>query len=326
MKTLLRFALATAFALAATLAASAADMPSAPRKKILVFTKSSGFQHDAIRTENQPGRGYGFRVLHALAAKNNLELTLSKDGSPFSPEYLAQFDGFIFYTTGDLTQTNSDGRGDNMPPMSPAGKAALLQAIADGKGFVGIHSASDSFHSFGRNTHVPQRFDDDGDAADDYIKMLGGEFIRHGAQQKTRVIVADAKFPGVEAIPGDWAPQEEWYSLKNFARDMHVILVQETAGMTGVEYQRPPYPSTWIRPHGKGRVFYTSLGHREDIWDHPAFQAVLTGGINWTIGRFETDVTPNLAKAAPGAHVLPKYVAPASPAPKKAEPAKAEKK
>lgn len=326
MKTLFRLALAAACALAAVSFAHAADMPSAPRKKILVFTKSSGFQHDAIRTENQPGRGYGFRVLHGLAAKNNLELTLSKDGSPFSPEYLAQFDGFIFYTTGDLTQPDSDGRGDKLPPMSPAGKTALLQAIAGGKGFVGIHSATDTFHSHGRNTHVPQRFDDDGDSADDYVKMIGAEFIRHGAQQKSRVIVADAKFPGAETIPAEWAPHEEWYSLKNFARDMHVILVQDTAGMTGVEYQRPPYPHTWIRPHGKGRVFYTSMGHREDMWDHPAFQAVLTSGINWTVGRFETDTAPNLAQAAPQAHVLPKYVAPAPAAPKKAEPVKAEKK
>jgi len=96
-------------------------------------------------------------------------------------------------------------------------------------------------------------------------------------------------------------------------------LVQDTAGMTGAEYKRPPYPSTWIRMHGKGRVFYTSLGHRDDIWNHPAFKALLTGALNWSLGRVEADVTPNLKQVAPGANSLPAYEAP--PPPKSAAPA-----
>ena len=91
--------------------------------------------------------------------------------------------------------------------------------------------------------------------------MIGGEFIRHGAQQPSRLITADAKFPGMAAMPANFAPMEEWYSLKNFAPDLHVLLVQDTAGMKGAEYQRPPYPSTWVRLHGKGqgRVFKLRL-------------------------------------------------------------------
>jgi len=114
----------------------------------------------------------------------------------------------------------SDPRGDSNPPMTSEGKAALLQAVAAGKGFLGTHSATDSFHSFGRNMHVPERFLDDGDQADDYVKMIGGEFIRHGAQQKTRLIKADPKFPGLGVMADDWAPMEEWYSLKNFAPNL----------------------------------------------------------------------------------------------------------
>lgn len=289
--------------------ALAADAPA--RKRVLVFTKSSGFQHEAVKLQLKDGReGYGFPVLRALGEKNNIEFVYSKDGSLFTPEYLAQFDAFVFYTTGDLTKQKSDPRGDEFPPMTPAGKAAFLAAITGGKGFIGLHSATDTFHTGGNNEHVPQRWIDDGAAADDFVKMIGAEFIRHGKQQVAMLTVADKKFPGMSAVPEGYGLYEEWYSLKNLAPDMHVLLVQETKGMVGDEYQRPAYPCTWARMHGKGRVFYTSLGHREDIWTSPVYQSLLEGALNWAVGRVQADVTPNLATAAPGANKLPVYVPP----------------
>jgi hypothetical protein len=71
--------------------------------------------------------------------------------------------------------------------------------------------------------------------------------------------------------------------------------------MDGVDYQRPPYPLAWARPHGKGRVAYTALGHREDVWDSAAFQAMLTGLLQWAGHRADGDLTPNLASVAPEA-------------------------
>jgi hypothetical protein len=134
--------------------------------------------------------------------------------------------------------------------------------------------------------------------------MIGGEFIAHDDQQKGHQIVVDAKFPGIAALPADFGPNEEWYTMKNFPADLHVILMQDTAGMKGTDYARPPYPSTWARMQGKGRVFYTSMGHREDVWMSPEFQSVLFGGINWAIGRVDADVTPNIATVAPKANEL----------------------
>ncbi len=292
--------------------ASAADAVPA-RKRVLVLTKSSGFEHEAIKPVLKDGRpGYAFPVLDELGRKLNIDFVFSKDAWRFTAEYLAQFDAYFFYTTGDLTLAKSDPRGDGLPPMTPAGKAALLAAIAGGKGFIATHSATDTFHTGGHNEHGPRRWADDGAAADDYVKMIGGEFIRHGKQQVAKLTVADSKFPGMATVPAGYAPMEEWYSLKNLAADMHVLLVQETAGMEGDEYQRPPYPCTWVRKHGEGRVFYTSLGHREDIWTSPVFQAVLEGGIQWALRRVEADVTPNLATVAPGANQLPVSAPPAS--------------
>ena len=193
--------------------------------------------------------------------------------------------------------------------MTLAGKQALLDAVRHGKGFVGLHSASDTFHSPGNKVaKVPARYREDGDKADDYIKMLGGEFIIHGQQQASHLIVIDPHFPGIALMTPRVALTEEWYSLKNFAPNLHVLLVQDTAGMTGPEYARPNYPSTWIRRHGQGRVFYTSLGHRDDMWRSARYQALLLGAIRWTTGQVEADLTPNLEVAAPQARVLPPFV------------------
>ena len=75
--------------------------------------------------------------------------------------------------------------------------------------------------------------------------------------------------------------------------------------MEGAPYARPSYPSTWAHMYEKGRVFYTNMGHRDDVWNSALFQSVLVGGLNWAVGRVEADVTPNLDQAAPKANVLP---------------------
>ena len=93
---------------------------------------------------------------------------------------------------------------------------------------------------------------------------------------------------------------DEWYALKNMPEDMHVILVQNTKGMKGREYQRPSYPMTWARNFGKGRVFYTSMGHREDVWENPMYQGLLIGALGWATGRVNVDVTPNIKEVTPG--------------------------
>src|SRR5438045_8049555 len=103
---------------------------------------------------------------------------------------------------------------------------------------------------------------------------------------------------------------DEWYSLTDFSRDLHVLLVQEPEGMTGIPSRRPPYPSTWARMHGKGRVFYTSMGHREDVWTNPLLQEILLGGLSWANGDAEADVAPNIEKITPDCWTLPPVSAP----------------
>jgi hypothetical protein len=269
---------------------------SGKQRKVLFFSKSSGFEHSVIRRPNgEPS--FAEKLLQQWGPEENIEFTFSKDGSLFTPDYLGQFDAFFFVTTGDLTKSGTDKN----PPMSPEGKRAFLEAIHQGKGFIGSHCAADTFHSANYD-HPDTRYKDDAEnQRDPYIVMLGGEFIIHGAQQPSRMIPTDKNFPGMQSFPEDFKPQEEWYSLKNFAENLDVILVQDTQGMKGNMYQRPPYPATWARSYGSGRVFYTSMGHREDVWTNPVFKKLLLGGIHWACGDAHASVKPNLKQAAPGA-------------------------
>src|SRR5262249_42658175 len=90
---------------------------------------------------------------------------------------------------------------------------------------------------------------------------------------------------------------EEWYSLKNFAPDLHVILVQDTKGMKNLDYERPPFPATWARKHDKGRVFFTSMGHRDDVWQNKkTFQPLLLGALAWATGNVQAQIPANPAQ------------------------------
>ncbi|MGN6134361.1 MAG: ThuA domain-containing protein, partial [Aureliella sp.] len=260
-------------------------------------TRSQGFQHDCVRRKG--GKlSLAETIVTELGGKHNFEVVCEKDGRVFESADFPKFDGFLFESQGDLTAEKSV---DGTPPMSAAGKKALLDAVAGGKGFVGCHCASDTFHSKGGQWQNQSR-----DEVDPYLAMLGGEFIRHGRQQSARMKAVDPKFPGMDKAGEGFDLNEEWYSLKNFASDMHVILVQETQGMKDADYDRPPYPATWARKHHDGRVFYTSMGHREDVWTNPIFQSLVVGALRWATGQAEADLTPNLDRVTPEASKLPK--------------------
>jgi uncharacterized protein len=299
---------AAAFGLALTGLSSSALATQSKPKRVLFFSKSSGFEHDMIKRKHGE-RSKAENILAELGDKHGIDFSFSKDGSLFTPDYLSQFDAYFFYTTGVLTESGTD----KQPPMTPEGKMAFLDAIKNGKGFIGTHSASDTFHKGEGNGvaegSAPTRYKNYGEEADPYILMLGGEFIRHGSQQKVHMRCVDKSFPGQSAVPDDFALLEEWYSLKDFAPNLHVLLVQETGDMkkTGPDmvYDRPPYPATWARMYGQGRVFYTSMGHRDDVWTNPVFQSVLMGGLAWAVRNVEADVTPNIKQVTPGAWDLP---------------------
>jgi uncharacterized protein len=251
----------------------AADEKKNP--KILYFTKSAGFVHSVVDRKGKP-LAFSEKVLTTLGEKNGFDVVCSQDAAVFDGD-LGQYDLIAFYTSGD--------------PLNKAQKKKLLDAVAAGKPFVGIHAATDTFR--GKKE------------VDPYIAMIGGEFLNHGQQQKAKMKVVSANFPGVKALGEGFAMNDEWYACKNFAKDLHVILLQETKGMKGDMYKRPDFPATWAKMSGKGRVFYTSMGHREDVWENKKFQDVLLGGIAWALGNVEADIAPNIAEVAAEANAKP---------------------
>ncbi len=272
---------------AAIVGASAAHLVKAgaqgPTKKLLFFTKSSGFEHSVVRREGT-APAFAERIMIDLGKSHGYDVTVSKDGAVFEPDQIGEFDAFALYTTGDLTQP---GRDQN-PPMSPRGLEAFFEAVLDGKGLVGMHCASDTFHS-PKNGPVSR-----------FVKLIGGEFSGHGPQESCKLFITDSEFPGVAPFGTEFELFEEWYAQKNLGDDLRVLIAHDTESMDHPLYERPNFPETWLRTEQKARIFYTSMGHREDVWTSELFQGLVLGGLAWATGQVEVDTTPNIKEVTPG--------------------------
>jgi type 1 glutamine amidotransferase len=256
-------------------------------KKLLVVTTTTSFRHSSIPTaekilaqlahdsgeftvdfvEQPPGQAAtGFPAKLApddqAAFDEKLKTVLQK----LSPENLKNYDGVIFAsTTGDLPIPDKQG---------------FLDWIKAGHAFIGVHAASDTFHGWPA-----------------YAEMLGGEFAHHGRQVSVDCINMDPSNPATAHLPKVWTiSQEEIYQFKNYdPAKVHDLLILDKHPETGAPGH---YGVSWCKDYGAGKVFYTSLGHREDIWDadpdlkerknsveiSKAYQAHVLGGIEWALG------------------------------------------
>ena len=253
-------------------------------KKVLVVTTTTGFRHSSIPTAEKViaelGQKSGlFTVEYARVDPSAAEYKLP-DGKPdkakieaaikdvlaakMSPAALKKYDAVIFAnTTGDL-------------PLPD--KQAFIDWIKSGKGFVGMHSATDTFHHF-----------------EPYLDMIGGEFKTHAQQLEVQPINEDPQCPACAHLGKDWKVFDEIYQMKNFdSSKVHGLLTLDKK--PDVKDPAPgEYPIAWCKEYGKGRVFYTSLGHREDVWDPAwkdrknspevaeAYQKHILEGIKWAL-------------------------------------------
>ncbi|MCL2743396.1 MAG: ThuA domain-containing protein [Planctomycetaceae bacterium] len=303
--------LAVAAAAVVMIFAAVSEAQEAKKAKALHFTRSRGFIHDPARWIPAEEATISGKALKKYFADKNIEVVETQDGGVFDGD-ISQYDVFIFYTSGKLSdekEIDKDGNDRREPQehaITKAGFDKLLAAIRAGKGFVGIHSATDSLF-------------DTGDANDSYTKLVGARFVSHGAQQSATVSATKPiQVPWIKKLPdGKDTAWEEWYAMKWYNPDIHVILVQETAGMKGAQYERPNFPSSWIRSEGKGRVAYLAYGHRNDFWIDPpggpskenpigSAESIKKVGdiVEWAVGRYELDTTPNLKEVTPGAETL----------------------
>ncbi len=252
-------------------------------KKVLVVTITTGFRHSSIPVAEKVIAALGkdsqaFSVEYARVEPRD-EQFKGVDGKPdsakvdaavkavlaekMSPEALKTYDAIIFAnTTGDL-------------PLPD--RQAFIDWIKSGKGFVGMHSATDTFHNFRP-----------------YIDMIGGEFQAHKEQVEIQPLNNEPECPACKHLGNNWKAFDEIYIMKSF----DPAKVDKLLTLDKHPNDKTPgvYPISWCKEFGKGRVFYTSLGHREDMWDPnwtdrknskevaEAYQKHILSGIKWALG------------------------------------------
>ena len=259
--------------------------------KVLHFTRSQGFEHGPAKLLDDGTTPSG-RGLKDYFADKNIELIEAQDGSLFDGD-LEQYDAFIFYTSGNLLDARGS-KNDQAKPMTADGLRKMIDAIRGGKGFVGIHAATDTHSGLIE------------DGVDIYTKLVGGRFTSHGPQQfATLTVVEPTSFPFLKESGKRITTWDEWYAMNQFNKDMHVILIQETEGMEGKDYARPPFPLSWIRQEGQGRAAYSSFGHDNRYFQNKENVRRIGELVEWSIGRFDADTTPNIDKVTPGAGQMP---------------------
>jgi len=231
-------------------------------KHLLIVTVTKGFRHSSIPTAEKvlAELGQSSKVFTVDYVRNDEDMA-----AKMTPEKLKRYDGFVFAnTTLDL-------------PLPD--KTAFLNEIKGGKAFIGMHAASDTFHG-------------KGDTVDPYIEMLGGEFLTHGPQVGVECLVQDSKHPATKHLGESWClEQEEIYLIKNYnPAAVHELLVLDKH--PNKKKELGSFPIAWNKAYGAGRVFYTSLGHREDVWESKRYKDHVLGGIRWALGLESGDATP----------------------------------
>jgi type 1 glutamine amidotransferase len=229
------------------------QLPPAASARLLIVTHTAGFRHDSI-----PAAEAALRAIGSESGLFQAEFCRTADEvkACLTPSALASFDGVFFAnTTGNL----------GVPDLN-----AFLGWIAGGKAFFGAHSASDTYHE-----------------SPEFLAMLGGEFSTHGSIVEAEVKVNDPSSPAVAHLGPRFRMTDEWYRFKPAGSGHAVLLSFDRNPPDGVGAAGEPVdlPLAWQKSHGDGRVFYTALGHRTEVWNDTRFRTHLREGIRWGLRK-----------------------------------------
>jgi uncharacterized protein len=238
------------------------------KKKVLCIGQVKGFQHDSVT--------YGLANIWKWGQETGLYDTyirtdcqlITKKKLTGNAKNLDYFDAVVFYTTGELDMDESQ-------------KADLLSFVREGKGFVGVHSAPDTFYKW-----------------PEYGEMVGGYFDGHPWNTfKAPVLIEDPDSPMTKHFAGkEIVVLDEIYQAKDWSRDKVRVLMRLnedkldlTSEKTVPKLKRTDkdWAVTWIKNYGKGRVFYSTLGHTYDAWDDKDVAKMYLEGVKWALGLTE---------------------------------------
>jgi len=224
------------------------------KKRLLYLTLAAGFKHESIPLSRD--------IVKQIGDKSGaFETTFADDVSPFTAENLRNYNAVMFYTTGEL-------------PFSEVQKTIFSGYLKAGNGFIGVHSATDTFYAW-----------------DEYSKIIGGYFDGHPWHQQVTVDVVDPKSKIVGFLGKSFQITDEIYQIDDFRDDNEILLRLDPMSVDrtkpGAHLRYYNWPLAWTRKYGKGRIFYTALGHEDGVWRDQRFQQLLYNGIEWAMGEIK---------------------------------------
>ena len=239
------------------------------RKKLLIIAQTKGYTHDSITHGSsvieQMGRQSG---IYDTYLRTDCQLVTKKklEGNAKNLNY---FDAVAFFPTGELDLDDSQ-------------KADLLSFVHDdGKGFIGMHTAGDCNYKWA-----------------DYGEMVGGYFDQHPwGTFNAPILVDDRTFPATKQFPKEFVLNDEIYQYKDYSRDKVRVLMRLDPNKIDLKNPRvhrtdKDFAVAWVKTYGKGRVFATTLGHREEVYDNPDIQKMFLEAIKWSMGMTEGNTAP----------------------------------
>ncbi|WP_345948175.1 ThuA domain-containing protein [Mucilaginibacter sp. PAMB04274] len=216
------------------------------KPKVLIFCKTAGFHHKSI--------GPGITALQLLGKQNKFNVDTTTDATRFSYNNLKKYDAVIFLnTTGDV--------------LNDAQQLEFQKYIRSGKGFVGIHAATDTEYEW------PW-----------YGQLSGAYFSSHPKVQQAVLQVVEPANDFTKHLPAKWTKTDEWYNFKWISDKLHVVLTLDESSYTGGK-NGVGHPMSWYQEFEGGRVFTTALGHTDESYTDPLFLQHVLAGIKYAIGK-----------------------------------------
>jgi len=240
-----------------------ASVLSAAPKRVLYVTHSAGFRHDSIIVSRQ--------VLANQPA--GLDVVATEDLSQISADNLRNFDVVFFFTSGELALSDSQKNG-------------LLSFVRGGKGFGGVHSATDTLYNW-----------------PEYGDLIGAYFDEHPWAREVTIDIEDPDHPATRHLAPSFRITDEIYQFRSFSRDrVRVLMTLDTRTVDlnapSVHRRDGDFALAWCRNYGQGRVFYTALGHADSTWLDRRFQTMITNALLWLAAEVPGDATPRSATPA----------------------------
>lgn len=253
--------------------------PAKPKqaRNLLIFTRTAGFRHGSIPV--------GVRAITMMGDKTGaFTAHHTEDESIFEPGKLAKFDAVLMLnTTGECFKPKT-GTPAEIKAREELLKKSLTDFVASGKGLAGFHSATDTYQNWKA-----------------YNKMMGGAFVSHPWHKKVPITNLDPKNPVNAAFGGDgFEVTDEIYMFRNDTAQVserRMLLALDTSKMNPKDVAAGKrtdgvYAISWLAKYGKGRNFYCSLGHRDEIYWNPVVLKHYLAGLQFALGDLEADATP----------------------------------